>query len=62
MPFNSGSGHISFQNLLKGGRKMAKVLWQPSEERMKSSTMYKFLTNINEKYNKEFKEYEELYQ
>ena len=41
---------------------MAKMLWQPSEERMKSSNMYKFLTYINDRYSKQFTEYEELYQ
>ena len=27
------------------------VIWSPSEERVKSSQMYKFMKNINEKYN-----------
>ena len=31
---------------------MAKLLWQPSEERIKSSNMYRFMGFINEKYNK----------
>ncbi|RLB19924.1 MAG: acetoacetate--CoA ligase, partial [Deltaproteobacteria bacterium] len=41
---------------------MGKKLWEPSEEWMKSSIMYKFMMYINEKYNKQFNEYEELYQ
>ena len=27
------------------------ILWSPSEERVKSSEMFRFLRNINEKYN-----------
>ena len=27
------------------------VIWSPSDERVKSSQMYKFMKNINEKYN-----------
>ena len=27
------------------------ILWSPSEEKIKSSQMYKFMKNINEKYN-----------
>ena len=41
---------------------MAKLLWQPSEERMKSSNMYRFIQFINGRYGKNFKEYGELYQ
>lgn len=41
---------------------MAKLLWQPSEERIKSTNMYRFMTFINEKYNKDFDEYGPLYQ
>ena len=41
---------------------MAKLLWQPSEERMKSSNMYRFMQFINGRYGKIFKEYGELYQ
>ncbi len=41
---------------------MAKLLWTPSEQRVKNSNMYKFMTYINEKYKKDFTEYEPLYQ
>ncbi len=40
---------------------MKQPLWTPSEERIKSTNMYKFLNIINEKYKKDFKKYEELY-
>ena len=42
--------------------KMAKLLWQPSEERIKATNMYRFMTFINEKYNQNFAEYAPLYQ
>jgi len=41
---------------------MAKLLWQPSEERIKSTNMYRFMMFINERYNKDFTEYAALYQ
>ena len=41
---------------------MGKLLWQPSEDRIKSTNMYRFMTGINEKYNKDFDEYGQLYQ
>ncbi len=41
---------------------MAKLLWQPSEERIKSSNMYRFMQFINSRYAKDFTEYGELYQ
>ena len=41
---------------------MAKLLWTPSEERIKSSNMYRFMNFINEKYQKDFTEYAPLYQ
>ena len=41
---------------------MAKLLWKPSEERIKSTNMYRFMNVINEKYNQDFNEYEPLYQ
>ncbi len=41
---------------------MAKMLWKPSEERIKNTHMYRFMNFINERYNKDFKEYEPLYQ
>lgn len=41
---------------------MAKLLWQPSEEQIKSTNMYRFMDVVNEKYDKDFTEYESLYQ
>jgi acetoacetyl-CoA synthetase len=41
---------------------MSKLLWKPSEERIKSTNMYRFMGFINEKYNQNFTEYEPLYQ
>jgi acetoacetyl-CoA synthetase len=41
---------------------MAKLLWQPSEERIRSTNMYRFMKFINERYNKDFTEYAPLYQ
>jgi len=41
---------------------MAKMLWKPSEERIKNSNMYKFMLYINEKHGTDFKEYGPLYQ
>ena len=41
---------------------MEKMLWKPSDERIKSTHMYRFMNVVNEKYNKDLKEYESLYQ
>ncbi|MBW1786771.1 MAG: acetoacetate--CoA ligase [Deltaproteobacteria bacterium] len=41
---------------------MAKLLWTPSEERIKSSNMYRFMGFINKTYNRDFKTYDTLYQ
>ncbi|MGD8387496.1 MAG: acetoacetate--CoA ligase [Desulfobacteraceae bacterium] len=41
---------------------MANLLWQPSEERIKNTHMYRFMTGINEKFGKNFSTYDELYQ
>ncbi len=40
---------------------MAKLLWQPSEERIKSTNMYRFMTLVNEKFDKNFKDYPALW-
>jgi len=40
---------------------MAKLLWKPSEQRIKDTNMYHFLEIINEKYNQHFREYAQLY-
>ncbi len=41
---------------------MAKLLWKPSEDRIKNSNMYKFIQFINKKYGANFTEYRSLYQ
>ncbi|MGD2125372.1 MAG: acetoacetate--CoA ligase [Desulfobacteraceae bacterium] len=41
---------------------MAKMLWKPSEERIESTHMYRFMNFVNDKYNQNFTEYEPLYQ
>jgi len=41
---------------------MAKLLWKPSEERIKRTNMYRFMNRVNEKYGKGFTEYTPLYQ
>ncbi|MCP4347537.1 MAG: acetoacetate--CoA ligase [Desulfobacterales bacterium] len=41
---------------------MGKLLWTPSEERIKNTNMYRFMNVINEKYNQNFTEYKDLYQ
>ena len=41
---------------------MSKMLWRPSEERIKSSNMYRFMQYVNERYNKDFKDYNSLYE
>ena len=43
------------------GVNMGKLLWQPSEERIKSTNMYRFMGFINEKYNKDFSDYDPMY-
>ncbi|MBU4464109.1 MAG: acetoacetate--CoA ligase [Proteobacteria bacterium] len=41
---------------------MPKLLWKPSEQRIKNSNMYRFMNYINEKYSRNFSEYNPLYQ
>jgi acetoacetyl-CoA synthetase len=41
---------------------MAKLLWKPSEERIKATNMYRFMSLINDRYNKNFTEYGPLYE
>jgi len=40
---------------------MKEPLWQPLEERIKGTNMYKLLNHINGKYGENFREYEDLY-
>ncbi|UCH07997.1 MAG: acetoacetate--CoA ligase [Deltaproteobacteria bacterium] len=41
---------------------MAKLLWKPSQERIKNSNMYRFMDFANQKYGTDFSEYRPLYQ
>jgi acetoacetyl-CoA synthetase len=41
---------------------MAKLLWQPSDEQIKRTNMYRFLNLVNDKYNQNFKEYAPLHE
>ncbi len=41
---------------------MLKKLWEPSEERIKSTNMYRFMTLVNEKFNQDFNEYAPLWE
>jgi acetoacetyl-CoA synthetase len=41
---------------------MAKMLWKPSEQRIKNSHMYRFMNFVNKKYRKNFTEYTPLYE
>ncbi|MCF8061947.1 MAG: acetoacetate--CoA ligase [Deltaproteobacteria bacterium] len=41
---------------------MAKKLWQPSEERVRSSHMFRFMNGVNEKHGQSFAAYDDLYQ
>ncbi|MBF0377280.1 MAG: acetoacetate--CoA ligase [Desulfamplus sp.] len=41
---------------------MAKCLWKPSEDRVKQTNMYRFMQTVNEKYEKDFSDYDALYQ
>jgi len=40
---------------------MAKLLWKPSEERIKNTNMYRFMAFINDRYQKRFSDYDALY-
>ena len=41
---------------------MAELLWKPSEEQIKKTNMYRFMNLINERFGKNFMEYEPLHQ
>ncbi len=41
---------------------MAKLLWQPTEEQIKQSNMYRFMTFINKTYDQDFTTYAPLYE
>ncbi|MFO7748756.1 MAG: acetoacetate--CoA ligase [Desulfobacteraceae bacterium] len=40
---------------------MAKLLWEPSQERVENSNMFRFMQRVNEKYDKRFVDYDGLY-
>ena len=40
---------------------MGKLLWQPSEEKIRNTNMYRFMKGINEKHGKDFTDYDQLY-
>ncbi len=41
---------------------MSKLLWEPSEERIKNTNMYQFLQYVNERYKRKLYDYPDLYQ
>jgi len=41
---------------------MGELLWKPSEDRIKSSNMYRFIQYVNNRYNTDFTGYSQLYQ
>nr|WP_329955605.1 acetyl-coenzyme A synthetase N-terminal domain-containing protein [Desulfomarina profundi] len=41
---------------------MSKLLWEPSEQRVKSSNMYRFMQTVNGKFGTDFADYDALYQ
>lgn len=41
---------------------MSKLLWQPSKERIKQTNMYRFMMEVNEKFDKDFKDYPALWE
>ncbi|MBW2016024.1 MAG: acetoacetate--CoA ligase [Deltaproteobacteria bacterium] len=40
---------------------MTEMLWKPSEERVRASNMYRFIRFVNEKYSRDFSDYDALY-
>ena len=41
---------------------MSKLLWKPSEERIRNTNMYRFMGTVNEKFKQNFTDYPSLYQ
>ena len=41
---------------------MVRPLWSPTEQRIKSTNMYRFMKGVNDRYDRNFSRYEELYQ
>ncbi len=40
---------------------MSKIIWKPSEQRIKSSNMYSFIKFVNRRYGQDFLKYEDIY-
>ena len=40
---------------------MSKILWNPSEKKIKSTNMYQFMGLVNQRFNKDFTDYDSLY-
>ena len=40
---------------------MSKLLWEPTEDQIKQTNMYRFMKVVNEKYNQDFDDYASLY-
>ncbi len=40
---------------------MGKLLWQPSDERIKGTNIYRFISFVNQRFGKDFKDYANLY-
>lgn len=53
---------IRMEARLETERDMTKKLWQPSEDRIRSSQMYRFMSGVNEKHGLELAAYDDLYQ
>ncbi len=41
---------------------MTKLLWQPSQERIESTNMYRFMQEVNKTHDKDFADYQDLYE
>ena len=41
---------------------MNEPLWRPSEDRIRNTVMYRFMTEINERHSTSFEAYDELWQ
>jgi acetoacetyl-CoA synthetase len=48
--------------LEKKEKAMSKLLWQPSEDRVRQTNMYRFMEHVNETYGKQLRHYDDLYQ
>jgi acetoacetyl-CoA synthetase len=52
----------SMQRKAAGEDEMPKLLWEPSEEQIHQSNMYRFMQFVNESYDRDFAEYAALYE